>query len=104
MRMGRYFSFLLACAVIGMAAPCLAQSGTQSKPMKIIVPAGPGGTPDTVARILAQKLSVGLDRAIVIENMVGTAGAINSALATIKAPADGDTLLFADTGLSALPA
>jgi tripartite-type tricarboxylate transporter receptor subunit TctC len=64
-----------------------------SKPIKIIVPTGPGGGADTSARFLAAKLSNSLNQSVFIEN-VGGAGGIIGADRVAKSNPDGHTLLF----------
>lgn len=81
-------SVLLACASATHA------QGT--KPLRIIVPYGPGGTGDTIARLVAQELTQGSGQSVVVENRPGGAGVIGAALAA-KADADGSTLLLGYT-------
>jgi tripartite-type tricarboxylate transporter receptor subunit TctC len=64
-----------------------------SKLIRMVIPFPPGGTLDTVGRMLAQKLSDQLGQSIVVENKPGGNGVIG-ADAVAKAPADGYTLLF----------
>ena len=78
-----------------------AMSGTASaaypdKPIRVIVPAAPGGGADFVARLLGQHLSPGLGQPIVIDNRAGAAGNIAAEL-TARAPADGYTLLVVNS-------
>jgi len=63
-----------------------------AKPVRIIVPFAPGGTADTLGRIVAQKLTERLKENFVIENRGGAGGVIGSELVTKAAP-DGYTLL-----------
>jgi tripartite-type tricarboxylate transporter receptor subunit TctC len=63
-----------------------------SKPVKIVVPFAPGGTADTLGRVVAQKLSEQLKENFVIENRAGAGGALASA-EVAKAPADGYTFV-----------
>jgi tripartite-type tricarboxylate transporter receptor subunit TctC len=63
-----------------------------SRPVKIIVPFAPGGSADTLGRIVAQKLSDQLKESFVIENRGGAGGAVGSELAAKAAP-DGYTLV-----------
>ena len=68
-----------------------------SKPVRIIVPYGPGGSTDVVARILAQKLSRQLGQSVVVENRAGANAIIGSEVVAKAAP-DGYTLLAASNG------
>ncbi len=73
------------------------ERGYPSKPIRIIVPYGPGGSTDVVARILAPKLTQLLGQSVVVENRAG-ANAIIGSEVVAKAPADGYTLLAASNG------
>jgi len=89
----------LLCTAAGIAAGLLtvpllyAQDNFPSKPLRFIVPYPPGGSSDVLARVIAQKLTEGLGRQVIIENRPGAAGNIGHELAA-KAPADGYTLLL----------
>jgi tripartite-type tricarboxylate transporter receptor subunit TctC len=63
-----------------------------ARPVKIIVPFGPGGSADTLGRLVAQKLSDQLKESFVIENRGGAGGAVGSEL-TARASPDGYTLV-----------
>ena len=62
-------------------------------PIKLIATFPPGGTADTISRILAPKLSAALGTQVVVENKPGAGGTIGSDLAA-KATADGYTLVI----------
>lgn len=64
-----------------------------SKPIKIVVPFGPGGFTDVVARILGVKLGESLGQSVVIENKPGAGSTIGSDMVAKSAP-DGHTLLI----------
>jgi len=70
---------------------CQAQAWPE-KPVRIIVPFGPGGSADTLGRLVAQKLSEHLKASFVVENRGGAGGALGSELAAKAAP-DGYTLV-----------
>jgi len=82
----------LAATLIAGAGAAFAQAWP-TKPVKVIIPFPPGGTLDTVGRMLAQKLGDQLGQSFVVENRAGGNGTIGSD-AVAKAPADGYTLLF----------
>ena len=82
-------AILLCCAVWASAA---AAQVWPSKPVRLIVPFAPGGSADTLGRLVAQKLSESFKQTFVVENRGGAGGVIGSELAA-KAPADGYTLL-----------
>lgn len=63
-----------------------------SRPLRVIVPYGPGGPTDTMARVVGQQLSEHWGRAIVIDNRPGATGNIGTALVA-RATADGYTIL-----------
>ncbi len=82
-----------ACAIIAVTVlPAQAQTWPD-KPLRLVVPFPAGGTVDTVARSVAQKLTESLRQPVVVENRAGAAGAIGSE-AVAKAAPDGYTLLM----------
>ena len=91
----RHAILTLSCLLAATAA----QADTYpSRPVTLVVPGPAGGTPDVVARMIADKLRTQLGQPIIIENKAGANGFIGSSAAA-KAPADGYTLLmgFAQT-------
>lgn len=84
-----------------LATPALAQAWP-SRPIRIIVPFGPGGPTDLLARILAHGLTPVLGQPVVIENRGGAGGNIGVSLAARAAP-DGHTLLVTSTGFVVNP-
>ena len=64
-----------------------------SKPIKLVVPYSPGGLPDTVARVLAQRLQDSMGQPVVVENRAGAGGNIGGD-AVAKSPPDGYTVLI----------
>src|SRR3954447_1529845 len=91
-------SALLFC--ICAVAPAMAQD-YPTHPVKILVPYGPGGATDIIARIVAQRLTDSLGQTFLVENRPGANG--NIALeAAAKAPADGYTLLVGNVSTNAI--
>src|ERR1043165_238784 len=73
-----------------------ASAGTQSfptQPLRFGGPFAPGGTPDTLARTLGQKLSDGLGQQVVIDNRSGGNGNIGMEIVA-HAPPDGHTIVL----------
>jgi tripartite-type tricarboxylate transporter receptor subunit TctC len=69
----------------------LAQTTYPTKPIKMIVPLAAGSAVDNAARIVAQKMTANMGQGIVIENLLGAAGAIGADKVAKSAP-DGYTL------------
>jgi tripartite-type tricarboxylate transporter receptor subunit TctC len=82
---------LAAMAVAGFSAPLHAQIGEQ--PIRIIFPFAAGGSGDTVARLIANKMSGALNRPVIVENRTGADGRIGIRAVKDAAP-DGNTLLL----------
>jgi tripartite-type tricarboxylate transporter receptor subunit TctC len=86
---------LLACALALVAMPAGAQSWP-SRPVKLIVPTGPGAATDVMARLVADGVSRTLGQPVVVENIPGASGILAHQAAARAAP-DGYTLLFTNT-------
>lgn len=83
-------ALVLGCLALGGAA----QAETYpARPVKIVVPFGPGSGTDTVTRLLAQQLEGALKQPVTVENRPGANGAI-AASAVARATPDGLTLLM----------
>ena len=81
-----------AAALTAASRPAWAQV-YPARPVRVIVPFGPGGPSDVFARIVAQKLSETLKQSFVIENRVGASTMIGTEVASKSAP-DGYTLVI----------
>ncbi|HVY57993.1 MAG TPA: tripartite tricarboxylate transporter substrate binding protein [Xanthobacteraceae bacterium] len=99
MRLSTISSCLLALALTGscLSAPARAETQYPDKPVRIILPYGPGGVADVTNRLVAQKLSERLGQNFIIDNRPG-AGGIIAAKATLAAPSDGYTLFSSGNG------
>lgn len=89
---------VLALGLSAMGSPAVAQDNYPSSPVKLMLGFGPGAITDTVARMLAQKLSAQMNTSIVVENKPGANGNIATELVA-KARPDGYTLLFNTIGV-----
>ena len=89
------FRVLLGCALVMLAADGNAQTWP-SRPIKLIVPTGPGAATDVMARLLADGVSRTLGQPIVVENIPGASGILAHQSAARAVP-DGYTLLFTNT-------
>ena len=88
---------LALCAALA-SLPGLADAQSYpNRPIRMIVPAAPGGGIDILARIVGQKLTESWGQPVVVENRAGASGSIGATLAARAAP-DGYTLLMASTG------
>ncbi len=85
------FALVLAA---GLGGPASAQP-YPSRSVTLVVPYSPGGLPDTVARVIGQKLGDKWGQAVVIENKPGGNGVV-AAQALAAKPADGYTLMITD--------
>lgn len=87
----KFARILLGLVAAGLSAAAFAQT-YPSDVVRIVVPFPPGGTVDTVARVVAQSLSKELGQQFIVENKAGANGTIGSN-AVAKAKPDGYTLL-----------
>jgi tripartite-type tricarboxylate transporter receptor subunit TctC len=95
-------------AALGAALACLSAHAAHaqswpSRPIKIIVPTGPGAATDVMARLMADSITRGLGQPVVVENLPGASGLIAHQNAARATP-DGYTFLFTNTsGLATNP-
>ena len=88
---------LLAAAVAATTLALSAQAQTfPDRPIKIIVPFGPGGFTDVAARILQKELAPAIGQSVIIENKPGAGSTIGTAEVS-KAKPDGHTLVMIST-------
>ncbi len=87
---------VVALSFIPLLIPALGQASEAfpTRPVRIVVPTGPGGPTDILARLISERLSRTWGQSVVVENRAGAAQMIG-ADAVAKAAADGYTLLLA---------
>ncbi len=89
------FPALVVLACVAPRAWAQAAAFNFTKPVKFIVPYAPGGLPDTVARVFAQRIGERIGQSVVIENKPGGNGVV-AAQALANAPNDGHSFLVTD--------
>jgi tripartite-type tricarboxylate transporter receptor subunit TctC len=88
-----------------LAAPIAAAAAPQwhpTKPLRLIVPFGPGGGADTMARLIQPKLGESIGQPVVIDNRTGASGNIGADLLA-KSPPDGYTVMMTTANLTIAP-
>ena len=81
--------------VLLLCAPPLAraQDDWPNRPIRILLPAGPGGTSDILLRLMTENLTKSLGQPVVVENKPGAGGTIAATMAAQSKP-DGYTLMM----------
>jgi len=94
---------LMGLAALAFATAAFGQGAKSypDKPVRVIVGYSPGGLPDTIARVIGQKLAERWGQQFVVENKPGANG-ILGAEAVAKAAPDGHTLLMTDNSTHAI--
>lgn len=93
---------VLAVLLAILPAPAMAQDGEwPTRAVRLIVPSGPGGNPDVMARILADRFTSKFGKPFVVENMPGAGGGVAANLVA-KARAEGHMFFFGDLGAMAI--
>ncbi|MEO8806075.1 MAG: tripartite tricarboxylate transporter substrate binding protein [Burkholderiaceae bacterium] len=94
----RRSSQALAAALLTVVAAAPASAAFPERPIKIIVGFPAGGPLDTHGRLLADKLQAVLGQPIIIDYKAGAGGTVGADF-VVKSPADGYTLMLANTGV-----
>ncbi len=80
-----------------IAASCVIAQSYPAKPIRVVVPTAAGGTGDSLARFVADRLTDTFKQQAVVENRPGANGIIGTEL-VVKAPPDGYTIVVASAG------
>jgi len=83
----------LAASQASVAASAEPFKGFPDKPIHLVVPFPPGGTSDTTARIVSEKLRQSLKQPVIVENRSGVGGSVGSEYVA-RSPADGYTVVW----------
>jgi len=94
MRRQRLHSDSAALALIALGVVRAGAQDWPTHPVKIVVPYGPGGISDVLARMTADRLSAMLGQRFIVETHPGASGAIGTEY-VVRSPADGYTLYHA---------
>jgi tripartite-type tricarboxylate transporter receptor subunit TctC len=95
---------LFALAALAAVAPAaFAQADYPSRPIRFIVPYPPGGANDTVARMLATKVSEGMGQPVIVDNKPGASGMVAGDFVA-KAEPDGYTVMIDQSSIVMNPA
>ena len=94
----RYILQAISAASLAAALPAAQAQSFPDKPVRIIVPFAAGNTLDTALRQVAEEFKKNTGQPLVVENKPGGSGII-AAQAVMAAPADGYTLLLANTSM-----
>ena len=91
---------------LAVAALCVSPATTWSqnfptKPVRYVVPFGPGASPDIVARLLADRLTRLWGQQVIVDNRAGVAGVLGTAFVA-KSPPDGHTLVQCNVASSGI--
>ncbi len=90
-------------ALNGMAAQGERSTDYPNRPIRLVVPFGPGGGSDYVGRLVGQKLTEQMGQTVVVDNRPGAASLVGTEIAAHAAP-DGYTLCLCDVGFTINPA
>ena len=98
-RFGQRAMVAAAAVLLAAASAVVCAQGYPSRPIRLIVPFGPGGGSDYVGRLVAQKLNEQMGQTVVVDNRTGAASLVGTEIALRAAP-DGYTLFLGDSGLT----
>lgn len=94
---GRLLTLVFGVTLLAGASPAAEAQTYPTKPIRLVVPFGPGGVADISARLVAQKMSEALGQQVFVDNKP-SAGGIVAAQIVLSQPANGYDLLLLNNG------
>lgn len=98
----RHLAALIAALTLACASHAQDASSYPTRPIRLVVPFAPGGTADTIGRIVADRLIVQLGRPVVIDTRAGANSVVGSEIVAHSNP-DGHTLIIVAAGFAVNP-
>ena len=95
-------SFVAAASLMLLASGIAAAQGFPARPLRLIVPSAPGGSPDINARELAHELTKQINQQVVVENRPGASGILGYELLARATP-DGYTFAYISNFIATNP-
>ncbi len=89
----RQFGMATLAGLVAAPTVLRAQGAFPNRPLKLIVPYAPGGATDTIARLVAQRMSENIGQQIIVENRSGAGGVLGTREG-VRAEPDGYSILF----------
>ncbi len=96
-----FAALALLAGALGLAAQPARAADYPERPIKMIVPFGPGTTTDTVARMMGDAMAKSLGQPVIVENKAGAGGSIGTEFVA-RSPADGYTIVMGTVGTHAI--
>ena len=93
----------LAATALPTLMPSMASAQVSASQIRLVVPYGPGGSTDTSARVLAERMGTDIGKTIIVENRPG-GGTMIGMVNVAKSKPDGTSLLLQTTTAALLPA
>lgn len=98
-----FFAFVVSTLLLAPIAVAQTTATYPTRPIRLIVPFGPGGGSDYVGRLVGQKLTEQMGQTVIVDNRPGAASLVGTEIAA-RANADGYTLCLCDVGFTINPA
>ncbi len=85
-------TFFAALICIGAAVADAQAQSYPSRPITLVAPTSPGGPPDTIGRILGERMKVTLGQPVIVENVTGAGGSLGVQRVARAAPVTFSTM------------